>query len=161
MKLCVNKVLYIKRDFCSFKKFHNIKNISRIKIKKKIHTGSRLFFVFAFIVFGLNGFFKFFANPPVTPEAGALLKAFADTGYFFPMIKSIELITGMMLLTNFFAPLATILITPIMVGITTIHLFLNPAGLPMMAFLHLLHGIIAFGYKENYKSMLILRAEVD
>ncbi|MDA8793133.1 DoxX family membrane protein [Bacteriovoracaceae bacterium] len=127
-------------------------------MKEKLLLGSRVLFGLGFVIFGLNGFFQFMPNPPVTPEAGALLGAFAKTGYFFPMIKIIEIITGVLILFNFYAPLAAIVITPILVGITTIHLFLNPAGIPIMIFLHLLHGIIVYGYRKNYQDLLTIKA---
>ncbi|RLA61414.1 MAG: hypothetical protein DRQ89_11290 [Epsilonproteobacteria bacterium] len=130
-------------------------------MNKKLHTSARLLLGLGFIIFGLNGFLQFMPNPPMTPEAGALLGAFAKTGYFFPMIKIIELIVGALLLANLFAPLAAVLITPILVGITTIHLFLNPAGLPMMIFLHILHGIVAFGYKNYYNGLSTKKAELN
>jgi len=47
------------------------------------------------------------------------------------------------------------------VGITTIHLFLNPAGLPMMMGLHALHGVIVFGYWDYFKPMFALKAKVS
>jgi uncharacterized membrane protein YphA (DoxX/SURF4 family) len=128
-------------------------------MKNKLHTGSRLLFGLAFFVFGLNGFLQFMANPPMSQEAGALMGAFAQTGYFFPLIKIIEIIVGLMFLTNLFVPLAAVLITPILVGITTIHLFLNPAGLPMMIILHLIHGFIAYGYKDYYTKVLSLKSK--
>lgn len=96
----------------------------------------------------------------MSPEAGSLLGAFAKTGYFFPMIKMFEVVVGLMLLSNQFAPLAAVMVTPILIGITTIHLFLNPAGIPMMILLHLLHGIIAFGYKSYYQNLLTSKSEV-
>jgi len=131
----------------------------RIIMKKKVHMGARLLFGLAFLIFGLNGFLHFMSNPPVTPEAGELLGAFAKTGYFFPMIKLIEISVGIMLLVNRFSPLAIVLITPILVGITTIHLFLNPAGIPMMIAFHLLHGFLAFGYVDYYQKVLTKKAE--
>lgn len=127
-------------------------------MKQKLQLGARLLLGLGFFIFGLNGFLQFMANPPVTPEAGALLGAFAKTGYFFPMVKIIELVTGLLLLANFFAPMAIILMTPILVGITTIHIFLNPAGIPMMILLHLLHGFLAYGYREYYQGLLTKKA---
>ena len=129
-------------------------------MNQKLHMSARLLFGLGFLVFGANGFLHFMPNPPVTAEAGALLGAFAKTGYFFPMIKIIEFIVGVLLLSNKFAPLAAILASPVLVGITTIHLFLNPAGIPVMLFLHVLHGIIAYGYKEHYKSILISEGKI-
>lgn len=127
-------------------------------MNKKIHTAARIIFGLGFVVFGINGFLNFMPNPPMTPEAGALLGALAATGYFFPMIKVIELLTGLLIASNLFAPLAAVLITPVLVGITTIHLFLNPAGLPMMIVLHVLHGVIAYGYKDVYSGLFVRKA---
>ncbi len=76
------------------------------------------------------------------------------------MIKIIEILTGVMLLTNILAPLAAVLMAPVLVGITTIHLFLNPAGIPMMVLLHVLHGIIVYGYRGYYKELFTLKAQV-
>ena len=129
-------------------------------MNKKLHTSARVLFGLGFFIFGLNGFLHFMQNPPMTAEAGALLGAFANTGYFFPMIKAIELAVGVLLLANIFAPLAIVLISPVLIGITTIHLFLNPAGLPMMIVLHVLHAIIAFGYRSYYQGLLTKKAEV-
>ena len=128
-------------------------------MEQKIHMGSRLLFGLTFLVFGLNGFLQFMPTPPVTAEAGSLLKAFAETGYFFPLIKIIEITVGAMLLANVFPALATVLIAPVLVGITTIHIFLNPAGLPIMIVLHLLHGYIAYGYKNYYSGVLTQKAQ--
>ena len=124
-------------------------------MNKKIQLTARLIFGLGFLVFGLNGFFQFIPDPPVSAEAGALLGAFAKTGYFFPMIKLIETMTGLLILSNFFAPLAVVIITPILVGITTIHLFLNPAGLPIIILLDILHGTLAYSYRGHYKGLFI------
>lgn len=127
-------------------------------MKEKLHTIIRILFGAAFLVFGLNGFLNFMPTPPMTPEAGALMAAFAQTGYFFPMVKIIEMLVGILLLSNTFAALATVLITPILVGITSIHIFLNPAGLPMMIVFHILHAYLAYGYKAYYSGILTRKA---
>jgi len=75
------------------------------------------------------------------------------------MIKTLEISVGVLLLTNQFAPFAIVLIAPNLFGITTIHLFLNPAGLPLMIFLHALHGVIAYGYKNYYRSVFTRKAD--
>ena len=129
-------------------------------MNKKLHTGARILFGLAFTIFGLNGFLHFMANPPVTAEAGALLGAFAKTEYFFPMVKVIELGAGLMLLTNMYSAFAAILITPILIGITTIHLFLNPAGIPIMILLHVLHAIVACGYRNHYRPIFTRYSEI-
>lgn len=127
-------------------------------MKQKLQLSARLLFGLGFFVFGLNGFLQFMPTPPVTPEAGALLGAFAKTGYFFPMIKIVEILVGILLLTNLYVPLALVIISPILVGITSIHLFLNPAGLPIMVILHLLHGYSVYSYKKSYTGLFTKKA---
>jgi uncharacterized membrane protein YphA (DoxX/SURF4 family) len=130
-------------------------------MKQKLQLGARLLLGLGFFIFGINGFLQFMPNPPMTPEAGALMGAFAKTGYFFPMVKIVELLVGVLLLANFLAPLAVVLISPILIGITTIHLFLNPAGIPMMIFLHALHGVLVYGYREYYQGLFTKKATLN
>jgi hypothetical protein len=128
-------------------------------MKTKLHVGSRIIFGLMFLVFGLNGFLQFMPVPPMTPEAGALLGAFAKTGYFFPMIKILELVLGFLILINVMVPFSLVAMTPILVGITTIHLFLNPAGLPMMIVFHVLHAFLVAGYFKELKPLLTLKTQ--
>lgn len=129
-------------------------------MKQKLQLATRLIFGLAFLIFGLNGFLQFMQNPPVSEQAGALLGAFGATGYFFPLIKSIEVLVGLLLLSNFLVPFAIVLITPILVGITSIHLFLNPAGLPMMIILHTFHGFLVYSYRKNYQGLFERKASL-
>lgn len=129
-------------------------------MKGKSVVIGRLVFGLGFVIFGLNGFFHFMPNPPMSQSAGELMGAFAKTGYFFPMIKFIEILIGIFLLSNFLVPLALTIIFPILVGITSIHLFLNPAGLPMLIVLHAIHGFLVYSYREFYKSLVTLKAQV-
>lgn len=130
-------------------------------MKQKLLLGSRLLLGLGFFIFGINGFLQFMPTPPMTAQAGELLGAFAKTGYFFPMIKIIEIVVGILLLSNFLAPLAVVLISPILIGITTIHLFLNPAGIPMMIFLHVLHGLLIYGYRDYYRRLFTKKATLN
>lgn len=130
-------------------------------MKTKALLGARVLFGLAFLVFGLNGFLNFMPNPPMTPEAGALLGAFAKTGYFFPLVKLVEIIAGALILFGLFTPFALALIFPILIGITSIHLFLNPAGLPIMIFFHLLHSFLVHGHWANFKSVMVMKAVAE
>ena len=124
------------------------------KLILKLVTPARLLLGFLLLVFGLNGFFHFMPQPPPSAEAGALLGAFAKTGYFFPFIKSVEMLVGVLLLTNLFVPLALAVIFPIFVGIFQIHLFLDPAGLPIAGFLMGIHAFITLSYWQYFKTVL-------
>ena len=90
----------------------------------------------------------------------ALMGAFAQTGYFFPMIKIFETLTGVLLLANLFVPFALVMIFPIMVGILTIHLFLDPSGLAVILLLMVMHGFLVWGYLDFFKSALVIKARL-
>lgn len=122
-------------------------------MKNKSILVARILLGAALLTFGLNGFFHFMPNPPATAEAGALLGALAKTGYFFPFVKAIEVVTGLLLLSNKFVAFALVLFTPILVGIAQINLILNPSGIPITIFLLGLHLFLAYQYRAHYKSL--------
>ena len=47
----------------------------------------------------------------------------------FPLIKGTEVLTGILLLSNRFVPLALTVLVPVVVNIVAFHAFLAPAGL--------------------------------
>ena len=72
----------------------------------KISLVARIFMGAIFFIFGLNGFFKFIPVPEMPEAAGALMKAFAMSGYMFPLIKICEIVGGLLLLIGAFVPFA-------------------------------------------------------
>lgn len=108
----------------------------------------------AFVVFGLNGFLNFLPAPPPAPAALPFLSGLAAAGYFFPLLKSLEVIAGVLLLTNRFVPLALAVLAPIVVHITAFHVFLDPAGLALALALLALELFLAWSYREAYRPML-------
>ncbi len=110
---------------------------------------------------GLNYFFKFMATPQPTPEAGAFLGAMAAAGYFFPFVKIVELIGGAMLLTNRFVPLALVMLAPIILNIFALHLFLQPAQLPLSGLMTAMLVFLAVMYRDNFKTMFAFKSQVS
>ena len=106
-----------------------------------------------FLVFGLNGFLNFLPAPPMPEAAGAFAGALAATGYMFPLIKGIEVLVGILLLTNKFVPLALIILAPITVNIVLFHAVLAPAGVALPIVILLLHLYLASTYKAVYKPL--------
>jgi len=120
----------------------------------KVVTGVRIVFGLMFFVFGLNGFLQFIPQPP--PEAGAFLGALFQTGYFFPFLKTVEIIVGATLLANFFVALSLTVIAPVVLNIVLFHLFLapDPAGLGIALTLLSMNIFLAYGYRNAYKGVL-------
>ena len=130
-------------------------------MNNKLHTIFRVLFGALFLCFGINYFHEFIPQPSMDLEAKAFLTALGLTGYFMEMVKIIEVLSGSLLILNIFAPFALVMITPILVGITSMHIFLNPQGVPIMIAIHVLHALVAFGYRKYYTGLTTLFARSD
>jgi uncharacterized membrane protein YphA (DoxX/SURF4 family) len=124
-------------------------------MNSKIVLATRLLLGVIFFVFGLNGFLHFLPMPPQPEAAGAFMGALAQTGYMFPLIKGVEVLSGIMLLANLWAPLALILLAPITVNIFFFHAALAPSGLPMGLILIICQLILARSYRERFAPLFI------
>src|SRR6266404_1296969 len=100
-------------------------------IRKHLPTAARLFLGLVFTVFGLNFFLHFIPAPPPAPRAGAFAGALFASGYLFPLLKTTEVVAGLLLLSGRFVPLALAVLAPIIVNIVGFHLFLAPSGIPL------------------------------
>jgi putative oxidoreductase len=91
------------------------------------------------------------------PEPVGAMKIFSDglqaSVYLMPTVKIIELICALAFLSGRFVPLAAVLITPILVNIFFVHLFLGPEGLPIAVFVVLANSFVAYYHRESYKPL--------
>ena len=116
--------------------------------------GARVILGLIFAVFGLNGFFQFMPMPPMPGPAGAFAGALAASGYFFPFMKSIEVITGVMILTGIQLPFALILLAPIAINIFLFHLFLvGPGTIGMAVVILALMLFLAWNFRSHYAAI--------
>jgi uncharacterized membrane protein YphA (DoxX/SURF4 family) len=115
---------------------------------------ARLLFGLMLVVFGLNGFLRFLPQPPMAPQAGAFAGALFQTGYMFPLIKGVEVLVGVLLLTNRLVPLALALIAPNVVNIVLFHTFLDPHGIAPALLILAFELYLAWAYRASYRSML-------
>lgn len=121
---------------------------------------ARVLMGLAFLAFGVMGILmalNVMKAPDNMPEDiktvnGALMKA----GYMNVVSGTMTLV-GVLLLTNLFVPLALTLIAPILVGILTFHLTMQPAGIGPGAFLSLLEIYLVWAYRDAFRAMLRAR----
>lgn len=112
---------------------------------KKMPTVARILLGLMFFVFGLNGFLNFIPTPTQIPEkAAAFAGALMATGYFFPFLKGVEVLCGLLLLVGAFVPLALIVLAPIVINIVLFHAFLEPSGLPVTLVISVLMIYLSF-----------------
>ena len=110
-----------------------------------------------FLVFGLNGFLNFIPAPKDMPQEimnviGALMKA----GYM-TVVSGAEVLVAVLLLTNRFVPLALALLAPIVVGIITYHVAMQPATIGPGIVVLLMELYLAWAYRGAFRSMLRIR----
>jgi uncharacterized membrane protein YphA (DoxX/SURF4 family) len=91
---------------------------------------ARLLLGLGFFMSGLGGLLNLMPPPELPDAGGAFMSALVETGYLMPLVKGVELVAGVMLLTGRFVPLALLILAPVLVNIVAFHLFLAPAGLP-------------------------------
>ncbi|MBE7411502.1 MAG: DoxX family membrane protein [Leptospiraceae bacterium] len=126
---------------------------------RKIVLAARILLGLIFVVFGFNGFFNFIPSPPPAPEAGAFFGALFATKYLIPVLKTTEIVCGILLLSNYFVPLALTILAPIAINIFLFHVFLNNAGMPVAIAVVALEIFLAYSYRKNYSGVLTAKAE--
>lgn len=112
-----------------------------------------------FAMTGLNGFLNFLPPPaePMPQAALAFAGAMTATGYLFQLTMGTQLLAGIMLLFNCFAPLALTLLAPIIVNILAFHFFLAPSGLLMAVVVLALELYLAWVYRKAFKGLFCFR----
>jgi putative oxidoreductase len=120
---------------------------------------SRLLLGFLYLVFGLDYFLHFIPyQPPLHPGAAGAFKAgLMATGYFYPMQKTIQIVGGLSLLINRYAPFSAVVLFPISLNVFLFHTFLVPSGWLMGVFLLVPNLLLGYGYRKYYAPMFIVK----
>jgi len=113
-----------------------------------------------YFVFGLNFFLHFIPNSG-QPEgkAAAFLGGLFQSGYLFPVLKTVEVIAGVLLLLGFYTPLVLVILMPISLNIFLFHSFLEPSGFAIVlsGFIIFLQLFLAWVYRNQYRQLFVAR----
>lgn len=93
---------------------------------------------------------------PSDPAAQSFVMALVNS-HLISIVMVVELVCGAALLTGFFAPLALVVLSPIVVVICWFHLTLDVANWPMAVVLPVLMFTAAHGYRTLYLPLLQAR----
>ncbi|QCI64633.1 hypothetical protein [Phreatobacter stygius] len=112
-----------------------------------------------FLVSGIDGLLLVFTgtnyiNPPTSPAGLAFEHALKVSGFFWPLMKSINLIGAVMLLSNRAPALGVALLLPIITVIIGFHIALNPGGMPVAVVLAVVTGMLLIAYRDRYAALL-------
>lgn len=121
---------------------------------KKVFLGSRILLGLVFFVFGLNFFLHFIPTPPPKETMKNLFEGMMAMGYLLPVVKTMEVFCGFLLLLNLFVPLALLILAPIVVNIVIIHFYYDLSGAPMAGIIIVLMVLNALAHKNTFAPLL-------
>jgi hypothetical protein len=126
---------------------------------------ARLVLAFEYILNPLNWWWKVLAYPsasdPPLSQTPPFVQAMIDTGFMFAGTKAVEVVTGLMLLTNLWVPLALVVAFPVTVGIWSVDFFLISKSLRAQLLgwsVLTLNAYLLFAYIRCFLPMLVARA---
>ena len=91
--------------------------------------------------------------PELSEGAADFMGALGKTGYMFPLIGAIEVITGLLLIFKKWVPFALILLAPIVVNMLLYHVYFDLAGIGGAAIVSLLTVVLIYVNWNHYKSL--------
>jgi putative oxidoreductase len=101
--------------------------------------------------------FNLVEAPPLTGNVKIFNDGLMATGYFIPMLKIIELLCGIALLSGFFVPLALVVLFPISVHIFAYHATLAPEGLMVAIVILAANLFLAWYHRKSYAPLFQAR----
>ena len=77
-----------------------------------------------------------------------------DESHYFYLVMGVQVIAGLMLLTNQYVPLALVTLAAELANILNFHITMNPSGLPIPLFTTLLWFIVAWSMRRQFAPLL-------
>jgi len=107
-----------------------------------------------FTVFGLNGFLNFIHQPPPANPLALQFFIAISLSHFAAFFFAVQLISGLLLLSGFFVPLALTLLAAELYNILAFHLTLAPATIAPALVASLLWVLVFLQYRQSFNDVL-------
>ena len=120
---------------------------------------SRILLGLIFVVFGLNGFLNFIPAPAPTGIAGQYVGALF-VSHYLAVVFALELVAGVLLLTDRFVRAALVILAPILVNIVLFHAFMAPAGYAPAAIAVALWLVLFYQERAVFSTLLAAKGTV-
>jgi uncharacterized membrane protein YphA (DoxX/SURF4 family) len=122
---------------------------------KTAATVARILLGLVFFAAGLSGFLLI-SHPPAQPPglAGQFQDVFFRS-YWVLFVDGVELVTGLLLLSNRFVPLALVALAAVIANIIVFHLTMAPLGLPVAAIVAALWVIVATRHRASFAPLFV------
>jgi putative oxidoreductase len=109
-----------------------------------------------FTVFGLNGFLKFIHHPPPSNPLAIQFFVAVSASHFAAFYFAMQLISGLLLLSGFFVPLALTVLAAELYNILAFHLTLSP-GIGTALVACVLWLLVFLQYRNSFNGVLAVR----
>jgi putative oxidoreductase len=110
-----------------------------------------------FLSGSIDGFYYVFVGHellhfPETAQAHRFTEALRTSGFFWPFMKTIQLLGGLSLLFRFYAPIGFLLLMPVITTIVLFHFIINWPGAAFGVVLVVISGWLLLRYLAVYRS---------
>ncbi len=122
-----------------------------------LRTLMGLLFIFASSVYFLN----MIQAPEMTGPIKTFNEGLAAAPYFMTLLKTTELVCGILLVSGYFVPLALVLLAPVIVNIFFVHATMAPEGLPTAIIVVLIEAFLGYAYRKSYAPLFVARAPIN
>ena len=119
----------------------------------------RLLLGLTFTVFGANGIHQFIPNPGLPPGLAGQFAGAMIASHYMTVVAALQLISGLLLLTNRFTVLGLTILGAILVNILLFHILLLPMGISVGIFATVLWAIVAWHNRKHFTSLFVQRGE--
>ena len=92
--------------------------------------------------------------PGMPPEPVAYMEGLMATGYFWPLLKIVEMVCGALLISGLYVPLALVVLAPIVLHILLFHIFLVLPGLEVAVLMLVLGAYLAYLHRSSFGGVL-------
>jgi hypothetical protein len=121
-------------------------------------TVPRVLLGLLFLVSAVDGFWwlatgAHLIHPPTSERGVAFETALQNAGFFWPLLKTVNLAGALSLLLNIVPAFGLALLAPVMTVIVLFQLVINPQGIPVAIILVVLGSLLVWAYRERYAAL--------
>jgi uncharacterized membrane protein YphA (DoxX/SURF4 family) len=113
----------------------------------------RVVLALGLIAFGLNKFLGFIPAPDLPEQARNFINSLNAPSYALPIVGSIKIFIGLLLLANKAVPFALLLLVPIMLNVLLFHLFLDLSQIWVALLITIATILLIYKHWKVYKPL--------
>lgn len=139
----------------AIRKFSSLQTFNISKVFNFIEMGLRIWMAYILISNAGVGTLTPLESLGMPEHIYQIIKGMWDTGFMMHLVKLTELITGLMLLFNFFVPIALVALVPVVINIYGIHIFLFHSYITNGLYMLLICSFLIYRHWNKFKYLIV------